>query len=161
MKRSWFLAVILLVFGCAPLHEKAFLKEGEGNVKVFAHKMETVQEATLAALATNGFQVEMVSKDPQMIKARKIVASGKKSDSILLSCYLFANEKETRIRVAAEEEISDVSYRVKTFWLIFIPIPYGREPKREIIKKGSIDDAEFYQTFFGQVEKHLPTKTPS
>ena len=160
MKAMLFLTMILLILGsCAPMHEKAFLKEGEDSARIFSQKPDFVQQAILVALAENGFHIEGVITEPRMVRARKIIAEGKKSCEISLCCYLFSpNEKETKVQLAAEEQISEVSYKMKTFWLIFIPIPYGREPKREVIKKGVITDPEFFKSFFTDLERHLPKK---
>jgi len=145
----------LLVFSCAPMHEKAW-EENKGSTKIFDQKINEMKETIIITLAENAFQIEPVV-DPRTIRARKVVAEGKKVCEISLSCYLFTtNGKETKVHLAAEEQISEISYKVKTFWLIFIPIPYGREPKREIIQKGSITDPDFFASFFGKLEKKLP-----
>lgn len=149
--------VVILTISCAPMREKAFLKEGENNTRVFPQKMEATQEIAVATLAENGFQIDKISDQPRTVRAHKIIADGKKSCEISLYCYLFPNGDKTKVQIAAEEQISEVSYKVKTFWLIFIPIPYGREPKREVIKKGTITDPDFFKSFFDQLEKNLPT----
>ncbi|MBI5342117.1 MAG: hypothetical protein HZB63_02125 [Deltaproteobacteria bacterium] len=162
-KRSGFVVVVVLAFvlaACGSLRQQAF-KDAEGNSITLGNSEAEVRKSVLMTLAAKGFQAE--AKDGvNVIKGKKIIGDGGKSCAISMDCFLFPMaDNSTRLQVAATEEISKTSSHVKYFWLLFIPIPYGSYNTTAVVETNTIDDKEFYASFFKKVQGNLPTAVPA
>lgn len=152
--RKIIVPIILLLFtSCAPLHEQAFAPSTvpTSNFIALETDLQTAHWIVKRTLLKYGFLIE--SSSEQVVKARKVVSKGKTIDEFTL-CMNFDTslDSSTTVTATAIEKISKGSSRLKVFWLIFIPIPYGTYVTREVVKEETISDPKFYKPLFGQIQ---------
>jgi len=147
------LSILLLFTSCTPLHEQAFAPSTTptSNFVILGTDLQTAHGIVERALLKYGFLIE--SSSDQVVRARKVVSKGRTIDEFTL-CMNFgaSSDSNTTVTATAIEKISKGSSRLKVFWLIFIPIPYGTYVTREVVKEETISDPKFYKPLFDQIQ---------
>jgi TolB-like protein len=129
------------------------------NTMQFVQNRDKVKDAVVLALTEKGFQTE---NNEIFIKGVKKDQDGNKTITLTMDCFLMdTSGGGTTLRTTATKEVYETTTHMKVFWLLFIPIPYGSYTTGAIVAADTIDDKDFYATFFDGVKRNLAQSSPT
>ncbi len=129
------------------------------NTKIFVQNKDKVKDAVILTLTEKGFQTE---NNEIFIKGVNKTQDGNKTITLTMDCFLMNDSGGgTNLQTTAMKEVYESTTHMKVFWLIFIPIPYGSYTTGAIVASDTIDDKDFYATFFDGVKRNLAQSSPT
>lgn len=155
-----FLLIIFLLTGCAtPVYKEVF-KEGPAyNAKEFSFLKDILYKATLRCMYAKNFIIEKEDEEKGFILAKRSFQRWKRTIVLLLQAKVVSdgeNKSTLYLNALQTTERFYVADRTR-FFLWIIPLPGGGGKEASSTKEGEkiIEDKEFYQNFFSEIEKQV------
>jgi hypothetical protein len=155
-----FLAIILLVSGCAtPSYREALREKYICNKKEFPVSEDVLYQAVTKAMCSRAFVIEKEDRLEGFILSKRYFHKGNKNIVLALQAKIIpeGEDRSTLYMNAVETTEKLYVYDRTRFFLFIIPLPGGGGKEATTIKEGErmIEDKKFYKTLFSIVAKEL------
>lgn len=159
-----FVCLLCLVFflsGCATFSpsEEVFKEKANINSRTYDISIDVCLDALKQAILKKNFSLTYEDKEAKRLQATRYFQKGKRSTVIVLNANLQSlEENKTTVFLNAIQTTEKLYAKSHTrFFLGLIPLPGGGGEEAERIKEGekTIEDKEFYEGFFKEIEEEI------
>jgi len=161
MRKFVFLLCFVFLFAsCATFNpsKEVFKEKASYNFKEFPVSGEILYQAVIKTIYSHNFIVEKENKEGGFILAKRCFQKGKRNIILLLQAKIIPEENKSTLYLSALQTTERLFIADRTrFFLWIIPLPGGGGKEASRIKEGEkvIEDREFYQKFFKEIEKEI------
>jgi len=166
MRKIFFIPLfIFLLSGCATFNpsKEVFNEKTNINSKTYNTSIDTCYKAVKQVILKRNFNISYEDKELNRIQAERFFQKRKKTIILVLAANLQPlEENQTTVYLNAIQTTEKVYKRShRRFFLWIIPLPGGGGVEAERVKEGeqTIEDKEFYQQFFREIEEEIKKLT--
>jgi len=159
-----FVCLLCLVFflsGCATFSpsKEVFKEKATYNSKEFSVSNDILYQVIIKVIYSQNFAIENEDKEKGFILAKRYFQKGKRNIILVLQAKIIPDKEDKSLLYLNALQTTErlfVADRTRFFlWLIPLPGGGGKEASKIKEEEKIIEDKEFYQRFFKEIEEEI------
>ena len=160
-KFACFFCLVFFLSGCATFSpsKEVFKEKSTYNSREFPVSSDLLYQAIIKVICSQNFVIDNEDKAKGFILAKRYFQQGKRNIIVILQAKTISDREDKSalyLNALQTTERLFVADRTRFFlWLIPLPGGGGKEASKIKEEEKIIEDREFYQRFFDEIEKEI------